>query len=147
MNGFIDSADATFILGAYSAVSTGSNFTYSAGQKKRCDVDGNGKVDSTDATLVLRFYADANGTDEILTFTLNDKLNFKRVEFSDLNNMREAKDGDEARDIFHSAMFLVANEYRSLLERILESMGGEVIPEPAAKPEVREPVAAIDDEL
>lgn len=60
MNGFIDSADATFILGAYSAVSTGSNFTYSAGQKKRCDVDGNGKVDSTDATLVLRFYADAS---------------------------------------------------------------------------------------
>lgn len=60
MNGFIDSADATFILGAYSAVSTGNSFTFAAGQKKRCDVDGNGKVDSTDATLVLRFYADAS---------------------------------------------------------------------------------------
>lgn len=60
MDGFIDSADATFILGAYSAISTGKNFSFGAGQKKRCDIDSNGKIDATDATLVLRFYADAS---------------------------------------------------------------------------------------
>ncbi len=60
MDGYVDSADATFILGAYSSISTGRNFSFGAGQKKRCDIDSNGKIDATDATLVLRFYADAS---------------------------------------------------------------------------------------
>lgn len=63
MNGFIDAADASFILGAYSAAATGSPIAYSPGQKKRCDIDGNGSVDSTDASLILQFYSDASVTE------------------------------------------------------------------------------------
>lgn len=60
MDGYVTSADASYILSVYSALATGKAVTYAATQKKRMDVDGNGRIEPADASLVLAFYANAS---------------------------------------------------------------------------------------
>ena len=49
MDGAVTASDATLILAKYSDYATGAAVTFEAGQKKRCDIDGNGKIDAGDA--------------------------------------------------------------------------------------------------
>ena len=60
MDGYVTSADASYILNIYSALATGKSVTYAATQKKRMDVDGNGRIEPADASLVLAYYASAS---------------------------------------------------------------------------------------
>ena len=60
MDDHVSSADASYILSVYSALATGNTVTYAATQKKRMDVDGNGRIEPADASLVLGFYANAS---------------------------------------------------------------------------------------
>lgn len=56
-NGKTDAADATMILQAYSALSTGKALNFSANQARSADVDGDSAITSSDATYVLMYYS------------------------------------------------------------------------------------------
>lgn len=53
----IDASDASLVLAEYSAVSTGSESTFSENEKKAADIDSNGKIDANDATAILAYYS------------------------------------------------------------------------------------------
>ena len=56
-NGFVDSADATFILTHYTFISTGEKGIIDENHAAAADVNGDGYIDAIDASLVLNYYA------------------------------------------------------------------------------------------
>ena len=68
LNGTVDAADATAIVSAYSAISTGQDPGLTEEQLKRADADRSGAIEASDASLVMTFYNKlATGSYEGLT--------------------------------------------------------------------------------
>ncbi len=56
-NDSVNASDASKILTFYALASTGQEPDYKEGQRKRSDVNSDGKVDSNDASIVMVYYA------------------------------------------------------------------------------------------
>ncbi|MCM1528596.1 MAG: dockerin type I domain-containing protein [Alistipes sp.] len=56
-NGKIDASDASFVLVAYSQLSTGRGSGLETWQETAADVNGDGKIDASDASDILVYYA------------------------------------------------------------------------------------------
>ena len=69
----INSSDATAILVAYSAMSTGEPSGLTDAQIIAADVDFNDKIDASDASLILMFYSyqSVGGKADFLSFRKN----------------------------------------------------------------------------
>lgn len=83
--------------------------------------------------------------DRLLTFTLNDKLFFKRIQFTEfaMESASEAQDEDDARSIFNAFTMLVSHYYSALVNDVIHTLGGlEVV-----KDKTPAPIDNEDDEL
>lgn len=69
----IDSNDASHVLNAYAAASTGDIVILSEAEKYAADVNKDGKIDSVDASAILAYYSyiSTDGTDDFETFLAN----------------------------------------------------------------------------
>jgi recombination associated protein RdgC len=85
--------------------------------------------------------------DRVLVFTLNTKLVFKRVQFTDftMESHNDAQDDGDERYAFCSFSMLVANRYSALVNDVIEQLGGLHVPKPAKLEEAL--VDEEDDEL
>ncbi len=59
-SGSVDSSDASVVLAEYSAIQTGKESSFTAIQKRLCDVNMDGNIDSSDASEILRYYSEAS---------------------------------------------------------------------------------------
>ncbi len=79
-DGKVNAIDASMILAAYSAISTGQDPGLTEEQLDACDANRDGHIDARDATLVLTFYSFVSvgrydGTPESWTEYMNDRKN------------------------------------------------------------------------
>ncbi|MBR3422698.1 MAG: hypothetical protein IKG98_11675 [Ruminococcus sp.] len=79
-DGKVNAIDASMILAAYSAISTGQDPGLTEEQLDACDANRDGHIDARDATLVLTFYSLVSvgrydGSPESWTEFMNDRKN------------------------------------------------------------------------
>lgn len=67
-DGYINSADASFVLNEYAKTSTGGGISSSTYKRVVADVNKDGAVNSADASLILRHYAEESTGNSITSF-------------------------------------------------------------------------------